>query len=110
MVQHHTEHAVTGDRAHRRLDVDTIPQPPDWTIDARCADIGPDLFFPDTKGQNAADAKQICRGCPVVDDCLEYALYLESGDDLSNRGRYGIYGGHSPRERAAIARTRKEPA
>lgn len=88
--------------------VDLLPKPPEWTIDANCADIGPGIFFTD-KGQNVTDAKKVCARCSVITECLEFALDLEASDD-THRSRHGVYGGLSPRERAALARTRKDTA
>ena len=39
-------------------------------------------------------AKRVCNGCPVVQDCLAYAL--------DNRVKFGIYGNQTERERKAL--------
>lgn len=72
-----------------------LPAPPDWYADALCAQVDGDLFFPE-KGGSTRDAKMICRRCPVRDQCLDYAL--------ANEERFGIWGGHSERERRAMNR------
>lgn len=66
-----------------------------------CAEIDPELFYPEKGGSNR-DAKKICGRCIHIDDCLEGALAREE--------RFGIYGGKSERERARILRDRKRAA
>ena len=61
-----------------------------WQSDALCAQTDPEAFFPE-KGGSTRDAKRICSGCPVRDECLQYALEHDE--------RFGIWGGLSERER-----------
>lgn len=68
---------------------------PDWFGDALCAEIDPELFFPE-KGGSTRDAKRMCRTCPVQVECLDYAL--KTGE------RFGIWGGFSERERRSMGR------
>jgi WhiB family redox-sensing transcriptional regulator len=72
----------------------------DWRHAALCRDEDPELFFPiGTTGPAATqvdDAKQVCRRCVVVDDCLSWAI--ETGQDA------GVWGGTSEDERRALAR------
>jgi len=44
-----------------------------WQIQANCMGVDPDLFFPE-RGASTREAKEVCRGCVVREDCLEYAL------------------------------------
>lgn len=44
-----------------------------WADEALCAKTDPELFFPE-KGRSAGPAKAICRKCPVIQECLNYAL------------------------------------
>lgn len=83
---------------------------PDWRHRAICRDEDPELFFPvGTSGPallQIAEAKTVCRRCPVVTECLTWAL--ESGQDA------GVWGGMSEDERRALkrrnARTRARTA
>jgi WhiB family redox-sensing transcriptional regulator len=71
----------------------------DWRLDAACADVDPELFFPET-GQvpQAAQAKAVCAGCAVRGPCLEAALHgPQARDDHS-----GIFAGTTARERVAL--------
>lgn len=68
-----------------------------WHADATCAGTDPDLWFP-TRGEETAEAKQICAGCPVREPCLEYALRKNE--------QWGIWGGMSRRERDRVRRDR----
>jgi WhiB family transcriptional regulator, redox-sensing transcriptional regulator len=64
-----------------------------------CAQIGGDLWFPDTSGAQTAEvrlAKQICLKCPIRQRCLDYAL--------TNNERYGVWGGLTERERGSLLR------
>src|SRR5439155_16769605 len=78
-----------------------------WQDEANCLGVDPDLFFPE-RGASTREAKEVCRGCVVRTECLEYAL--------ANGEKFGIWGGMSERERRrirrarALARRRGEPA
>lgn len=65
----------------------------DWREDARCSQVDPDAFFPET-GKPARDAKRICAGCPVREQCLM--------DALTRDERYGVWGGTTPHERRPL--------
>jgi len=69
----------------------------DWKDHSNCLGVDPDLFFPE-RGASTREAKEVCRGCVVRDDCLEYALL--------NGEKFGIWGGMSERERRRIRRQR----
>ncbi len=68
-----------------------------WQAKANCMGVDPDLFFPE-RGASTREAKEVCRGCVVRDNCLEYAL--ENGE------KFGIWGGMSERERRRLRRAR----
>jgi WhiB family transcriptional regulator, redox-sensing transcriptional regulator len=73
----------------------------DWRHKALCRDEpDPDLFFPVGNSGPAllqiAEAKTVCRRCPVVSECLAWAL--ESGQDA------GVWGAMSEDERRALKR------
>jgi WhiB family redox-sensing transcriptional regulator len=68
-----------------------------WQMRANCMGVDPDLFFPE-RGASTREAKEVCRGCVVREDCLEYAL--------ANGEKFGIWGGLSERERRRIRRAR----
>ena len=70
-----------------------------WQSRANCLGVDPDLFFPE-RGASTKEAKEVCRGCVVRDDCLEYAL--------QNGEKFGIWGGMSERERRRIRRQRAQ--
>ena len=69
----------------------------DWKSKANCMGVDPDLFFPE-RGMSTREAKEVCRGCVVREDCLEYAL--------ANGEKFGIWGGMSERERRRLRRAR----
>jgi len=72
----------------------------DWRHLAACRDEDPELFFPVGNTGIALlqieEAKSVCRRCPVMEQCLGWAL--ESGQDA------GVWGGLSEDERGAIKR------
>jgi WhiB family transcriptional regulator, redox-sensing transcriptional regulator len=69
---------------------------PWWHTVAACRTADRRLFFPES-GANAREAREICAGCPVVDECLAWALSQE--DEI-----FGIFGGTSHRERQQMLR------
>ena len=52
--------------------IDFIDPAPTWFAQAACRGRT-EKFFLD-KGQPATEAKSICAGCPVVDECLSLSL------------------------------------
>ncbi len=78
--------------ARKHLMLDTS-----WQEFANCLGVDPDLFFPE-RGASTREAKEVCRGCVVRPDCLEFAL--------ANGEKFGIWGGMSERERRRIRRQR----
>src|SRR5690554_5105029 len=68
-----------------------------WQDNANCLGVDPDFFFPE-RGASTREAKEVCRGCVVRAQCLEYAL--------ENSEKFGIWGGMSERERRRIRRQR----
>ncbi|WP_141566318.1 WhiB family transcriptional regulator, partial [Pseudonocardia sp. N23] len=73
-----------------------------WHADALCVQVDPDLFFPETDRGTAFDrqvtaAKRVCAGCPVLAQCLDYALRALPD---------GIAGGTTPAERSSLRRRR----
>ncbi len=70
-----------------------LAEPSDWQERALCAQTDPESFFPE-KGGSTREAKKICTGCEVKNECLEYALEHDE--------RFGIWGGLSERERRKL--------
>ncbi|MDH6697916.1 WhiB family transcriptional regulator [Streptomyces sp. MAA16] len=78
-----------------------------WRDHAACRTEDPELFFPiGTSGpavMQAEQAKRVCGGCPVREQCLRWAL--DAGDCL------GVWGGTDENERRALrARKRRQAA
>lgn len=71
-----------------------------WQDRALCAEVDPDLFFPARGGDHVTPAR-VCFRCEVRQECLDYAMEVESRPWVS--GRYGTYGGLSAAERARLA-------
>jgi WhiB family redox-sensing transcriptional regulator len=75
-----------------------------WADEAVCATTDPELFFPDkgTTGYVTVDgtrehhAKRICRRCPALEPCREYAM--------ANPELLGIWGGLTAEERRLLRR------
>lgn len=70
-----------------------------WRHRAVCRDENPELFHPvGTSGPallQIAEAKAVCRRCPVTAECLAFAM---SGS------HHGVWGGMSEDERRAMKR------
>ncbi len=86
-----------------------IPKAEDgpWMVDAACSRLPSSeadrIFFPSGKtgGTRLAiqEAKEVCRGCAVREECLNHAL--------AHRERFGVWGGKTERERRRIAKARR---
>jgi WhiB family redox-sensing transcriptional regulator len=70
-----------------------------WMAEGNCRLYPPSTFFP-SDGVGVDRARKICRGCPVGERCLEYAL--------DNRIDHGVWGGCSERERRRILKRRRD--
>ncbi|KDQ65534.1 WhiB family transcriptional regulator [Streptomyces sp. NTK 937] len=77
-----------------------------WRRHAACRDEDPDLFFPiGTTGPalvQTEEAKTVCRGCPVRQQCLDWAL--ENNQDA------GVWGGLGETERRTLKRRSRRQA
>lgn len=70
-----------------------------WMENAGCRNADPDLFYPEHgKFQNpeVKTAIRICRTCPVINECLNWAL--KTGDS------FGVLGGMTPQQRTRYRR------
>ncbi|MFD5426377.1 WhiB family transcriptional regulator [Streptomyces sp. NPDC127084] len=72
----------------------------DWRRNAVCRDEDPELFFPVGDAGlallQAEEAKAVCRRCPVMGQCLTWALETSQA--------HGVWGGLSEDERRRIKR------
>lgn len=75
-----------------------LARPPAWSEGVPC--LGDFARFDESVGLKAGEAAARCAGCPVIEECLSAAMEEERG--LSAGSRYGIRGGMSPKERAAL--------
>jgi WhiB family redox-sensing transcriptional regulator len=75
---------------------------PDWRHASACLDVDPELFFPIGSSGPAlkqlAEAKAVCAGCPMLEECRAYAL---ANPHLVEDG---VWGGLSEGERATELR------
>ncbi len=72
-----------------------------WMSGGNCRNYPPAVFFP-SDGVGVDRARKICADCPVVEQCLEYALV--------QRIEHGVWGGCSERERRRILKRRRVDA
>jgi WhiB family redox-sensing transcriptional regulator len=79
----------------RRL-TDNGPQ--NWRGSALCAQVDPDLFFPE-KGETATEALRVCALCEVRAECAAEAL--------ANKEEHGVWGGITERTRRRKLRDRR---
>lgn len=63
-----------------------------WRDNANCKNTGVELFFSKRTSPEGAEAVEICKTCPVKQECLDDCLKTE-------RIRLGIRGGLGPYER-----------
>ena len=75
-----------------------------WRDNALCAEVDPDLLFPE-KGITARRARKVCAACTVRAECLEWALSLDPGED-----EYGVLGGLTAPERRKLRQRQRQEA
>lgn len=77
--------------------------PDGWMNQGLCrtSGVNPDWFYPEGYDrQSAIAAKLVCQSCPVVTQCLAFAL---DNMDVWECGREGIWGGTTKEERLRLA-------
>ncbi|MDO3400282.1 WhiB family transcriptional regulator [Mycolicibacterium neoaurum] len=73
----------------------------EWQRYGLCRNVGTKMFFgaeiedPPVRARRIAQAKRLCRRCPVAAECLNHAL--------THSERHGIWGGLTTRERRKVA-------
>lgn len=72
-----------------------------WQDHAACLGCDPDVFFPEA-GEDSAAAKAVCAGCPVREECLEYAIATGQA--------YGMWGGVAQTPRRKMIKARAQTA
>ncbi|HZG95329.1 MAG TPA: WhiB family transcriptional regulator [Mycobacteriales bacterium] len=92
-------------------DVSRLPAPVaahwEWQLLGLCRGADASTFFlPEgergpRKARRERAAKEICRQCPVIDHCREFAI--------ATREPYGVWGGMTPEEREELIRHRSRP-
>jgi len=89
--------------SERPDELGTAPHDPDsltlWMADGNCRLHPPTTFFP-SDGAGVDRARKICKDCPVIGTCLEFAL--------EERIDHGVWGGCSERERRRILKRRRD--
>ena len=74
----------------------------EWQLDGACRRENPDVFFhPEgergpARANREARAKEVCRRCPVLEQCRRHALTVHEP--------YGVWGGLSESERDEMIR------
>ncbi len=77
------------------MKIEEIWLPGEWAEQGECKGMDPDLFFP-VRGETGNEAKEVCRGCAVRKECLEWALEIEVKE--------GVWGGTTEKERRVMRR------
>lgn len=71
-----------------------------------CAD-DPDMWYSDSLADKML-AQSVCRQCPFIAACLAASEVVEGGKEAS--GRFGIWAGLTPEQRATITRKNQRTA
>ncbi len=71
--------------------------PQDWAERSICREDD-STWFPDQRNED--EAKAICRTCPVMNECGEYAILADE--------RYGVWGGLTEADRAEIRKAKRK--
>ena len=68
----------------------------DWRVQSKCRELTVEqhekLFFPKA-GRSIEKARRYCKTCPVIDECLEFAI---------NNDCWGIWAGTNQKERRGM--------
>ena len=70
----------------------------DWRVSANCRNGDPDRLF--VRGAKQRAARSVCRGCPVLTQCLAKAL--------DEKIEFGVWGGMTERERRVMLKRRPD--
>lgn len=89
-IQNIGNHVVRSIEASTKAD--------EWQKSGLCNQTDPESFYPE-KGGSVKHAKQICQGCEVRSECLEFAL--------ANNEVFGVWGGLTVEERIALQKLRR---
>ena len=85
-----------------------IFQGDNWTDDAACKGLDADMFYIEQgDAVGARRAKAVCATCPVIDDCLEYALHPRPSVDGQPIYEMGIWAGTNNLDRRRIRQERE---
>lgn len=68
---------------------------------AACRDKPTEFFYP-PRGGNVSGPQAVCAGCPVREECLDYAI--------ANGDHFGIWGGLSDKQRRKVRRQQRQEA
>jgi WhiB family redox-sensing transcriptional regulator len=88
----HVGAASSSDRLAPVIDI------PEWMDHGPCGQVDPEVFFPE-RGLSNTNAKKVCANCPVIMDCLFYAL--------DEQIVWGVWGGLSYAERRKFDQQRE---
>ena len=78
----------------------------DWWGRAACAGMAVEVFYP-LKGGSTRQAKEICAGCPVLEQCRAWNDRIERTKPLTHL--HGVFAGEAPDERIARRAGRDRP-
>mgnify|MGYP006334725457 FL=1 len=97
--------AVTAEKGANVAELSRLPGPVmdhwAWQYEGACREVEPSVFFHPEGERGSARrrrdeaAKAICAACPVLQACRDHALAV--------REPYGVWGGMSEDERAALS-------
>lgn len=81
---------------HIPVTLEDVLRRPEWHRDAACRGSGASGFVKSTGGAYGATTRRECAGCPVRQECLDFALADES--------IVGLWGGTTDAERRELRR------
>lgn len=69
------------------------PRDESWMDSANCVGTDPEAWFPGKGGRISSLQRRVCGACPVISECLSYAL---------QHGDKGIWGGTTESQRKGM--------
>lgn len=76
-----------------------------WESKAACTFVDENVIFSESNDVQNQFIESFCSSCPVISECLEFAMVIEGTKIHSYR--FGVFGGMLPYHRSRLSRIRR---